>query len=509
MKSAARRFLGDRRGNIAMIFACSAAGICAVGGGAMDFARMYNLRAGVQYATDAAALTLARDAKPTDTDLDARAEVLVTDLLSSRVGEVNDVTATATSTSLTVTSTVQMPTTFLNLIGMSELNTEIESTAVWGLGIDEQATVEIALVLDNTGSMLDDDKFTSLKSAATTMVTTMQTKITGVNQLKFALVPFANFVNVGTSNASASWMDTQAKSSIHSTYFTGLNRFTLYSNLGKSWPGCVETRPSPYDVSDATPATGTPDTLFVPSFHPDEPDGSSWGSPLYANNYMNDKTNSSNDWTRMTNVSKYSSPTGLSFSNSSYYSNYAKPKGPGFFCDTRPIMPLTTDFSSINTAINAMEAAGSTNIPEGLAWGWRVLSSGLPFDQGRAKTDEANSKIIVLLTDGTNSVNTPNRNLGSAYSSWGYSPSGRLGNNPGTNLRNGLDAKLNTICSNVKGDDIEVYTIGLMINDSATQTMLSNCSSGAGYYYNSPNAAQLQSIFDAIAAKIIMLRLAS
>src|SRR5690606_11929671 len=37
-----------------------------------------------------------------------------------------------------------------------------------------------------------------------------------------------------------------------------------------SWAGCVEQRPSPYDVND-TPATpSNPATLFVPMFAPDQ-----------------------------------------------------------------------------------------------------------------------------------------------------------------------------------------------------------------------------------------------
>ena len=48
-----------------------------------------------------------------------------------------------------------------------------------------------------------------------------------------------------------------------------------------------------------------------------------------------------------------------------------------------------------------------------------------------------------------------------------------------------------------------------MIDDDDGQQLLSECSSGPAYYYNSPSASQLQSIFEDIAKKISKLRIAS
>ena len=43
-------------------------------------------------------------------------------------------------------------------------------------------------------------------------------------------------------------------------------------NSSVKWAGCVEMRAEPYDILDTTPTSSTPDTLFVPFFWPDEPD---------------------------------------------------------------------------------------------------------------------------------------------------------------------------------------------------------------------------------------------
>ncbi len=43
-----------------------------------------------------------------------------------------------------------------------------------------------------------------------------------------------------------------------------------------------------------------------------------------------------------------------------------------------------------------------TSIGEGAAWGWRTLSPGAPFTEGRPYGAEENQKVLVLMTDGQN-----------------------------------------------------------------------------------------------------------
>ena len=60
-------------------------------------------------------------------------------------------------------------------------------------------------------------------------------------------------------------------------------------------------------------------------------------------------------------------------------------RGPNRGCPT-PIVPLTTNESTVQTNIAAMRhwSGGGTNQAEGLAWGWRVLSPTAPFTEGVA-----------------------------------------------------------------------------------------------------------------------------
>ncbi|MCE1236389.1 MAG: pilus assembly protein TadG-related protein [Hyphomicrobiales bacterium] len=499
-----RGLLAERGGNVAVVFALAVSSIILIGGGGVDLMMLTNNRKYLQERVDATALDVANGlTSATLSTAQSKAETRLTSMVEASRGTLSAIVATPTDGTLTLSATLTSHSTFLGIIGVPDLVTTVSSTVTWG-----ETSLEVAMVLDTTGSMADNGKIDALKAAAAKMVSSLGGKATANNTVKFALVPFANFVNVGTTYQNASWIDNAGLSPYHAAYFSSsLNRFTIYSKLGKSWPGCVETRPAPYDMDDTAPTASNPSTLFVPSFHPDEPDTGGWGAPAFANSYLNDQTWSSSQITKMTNATKYTSPTGQDYSNSYFYSNYIAPKGPGYLCAVKPVVRLTNSTATVNAAINALTVAGSTNLPEGLAWGWRMLSSKGPFADG-ADYSSNTLKIVVLLTDGTNSINTFNTDLGGAYSSWGYPYSGRLGSNPGTNMRDGLDAKVRTVCAAIKAKGLKIYTIGLMIDDTAGQQLLSDCSSGSDFYYNSPSASQLDAVFTAIAQKITKLRIA-
>lgn len=500
-------FIRDRRGNIAIIFSFMVMTLAIIGGGAADYVYAVNARSRLQDAVDATTLALANQHSSGDvltaTDT-ATAQKLLPFHFDARYGTLGAITAGSTTSSVTTTASATTKTVFLRVIAIPSFTFTATSTVVWS-----NNSLEVALVLDNTGSMASSGKMDALKTAATNMIESLKTKVTSPYTLKFSLVPFSNFVKVGSTYASASWIDqgATARSSYYDSYFSAhVNRMTAYAKLGKTWPGCVETRPSPYDIDETAPSLATPDTLFVPSFYPDEPDTTN-GWP---NSYMKDQTSYySSDWTRLVYAAKYTSPSGTDFSNQTFFGGYPYPKGPGFMCDVQPLQRLTTDYSSLESQISAMKAVGSTNIPEGIAWGWRTLSPKTPFADGAAYSDGHTIKIMVLLTDGTNAISTWDNAAGGLYSSWGYPVSNRLGSNAGTDLRNGLDAKTRAVCTKVKAAGVQVYTIGLMIDDSAGQQMLSDCSSGPAFYYNSPSASQLGTIFTDIAKKISKMRIAS
>ena len=90
----------------------------------------------------------------------------------------------------------------------------------------------------------------------------------------------------------------------------------------------------------------------------------------------------------------------------------AQATGPNFSCTTKPITPLTdvsdtAGKTAIKASIDEMAPTGNTNVPEGMAWGWRAVSHGAPFTDGRPDTEKGNDKVVIVLTDGANTYYTP------------------------------------------------------------------------------------------------------
>lgn len=55
------------------------------------------------------------------------------------------------------------------------------------------------MVLDNTGSMAG-AKIAALKKAAKELVTNLSATVVSADQVKFSLVPFGRYVNIGLAN---------------------------------------------------------------------------------------------------------------------------------------------------------------------------------------------------------------------------------------------------------------------------------------------------------------------
>jgi hypothetical protein len=289
----------------------------------------------------------------------------------------------------------------------------------------------------------------------------------------------------------------------------GVNRFTMFDNLGKAWAGCVESRPAPYDVQDTAPTSGIPATEFVPFFAPDEPDDHSWWGDTYVNNYMGDHTASTSWSEKQGNLAKYvptASPaytpavrTGTNGAGYDY--------GPNAGCSMTPLLRLTTNVQTVKDKLNAMQAVGDTNIPMGLAWGWHTLSPNAPFADGAAYTDAQTRKIVVLLTDGANTMADTSNNDDSVYSGLGYIWQGRLGISSGTSSARttAMDGRMATLCTNMKAAGVTIYVVRIDVSGSAPAA-LSGCASSPDQFYDI-SSANLGDAFHAIAGSIGQLRL--
>ena len=484
-----RRFVKDRGGNFAIMTAIALLPVMGALTIAIDYSEMSRRRQEMYNALDAAGIATGRQIVKvsSETELIKYAEDFF---------EASLTTVKPTDTSLHVTlpqnntggGTLRLCATltyhpyflpaFTAMLGKDSENFTFDTCT----DIRLKNTLEVALVLDNSGSMSElgsgstKTRLELLKLASTQLVDTIAKEGETLKQIpkpvQFAVVPFAASVNVGSTKDTASWMDTTGISPVHHENFNWTNvagkklatnkyaekvgsvwykrgagwgttenkpltRFSLFKDLqvqvttkinGKnvtstvpysSWQGCVESRPSPYNVTDEEPKLSNPASLFVPMFAPDEPDGYS----EYDNSWFPD-FDKSTVVLRQRDMQKYYKV------NAGSVAGWGA--GPNLSCTTQPISPLVdvttgTGKADVKASINAMTAGGNTNVPEGMAWGWRTVSHAEPFTEGRPDEERGNDKVVIVLTDGANTYGDlsnsssddpiPNR---STYAAYGY-----------------------------------------------------------------------------------------
>jgi Flp pilus assembly protein TadG len=502
-----RAFFKNRRGSIAPAFAMMMLPLTMLAGFSIDLARAHEGRAKLQDAVDAAALALAHQPAGTATSvLQQQAQNWINaDLNDSDVVKPVSVNLTQSSGQLLLAAQTTEPALLSGLVGMSQFNLAADTTVKWGLN-----HVEVALVLDNTGSMSADNKLSTLTSSAQTLVNTLMAQAgNDTNAMKISIVPFSMTVNVGSGYQNAPWMTGVMPSAYGSDIFNtaNTNRFTLFSQLKKTWGGCVESRPAPYDTQDTAPVSTNPGTMFIPYFAPDEPDTPTSGNGLFYNNYLADGLTGSPTWQqRQGVVAKYATGTVKSGSNSS--TGYAY--GPNAGCALAPLVRLTNNATTLNNELNQMVAIGDTNLAMGLQWGWLALSPNAPFSDGVAYNTPNTTKIIVFLTDGYNEDTQNSDSNTSFYSGIGYIWQNRIGvtSSASQAQRNtALDNRTATLCNNIKADGIVVYTVRIDVS-GVSPTVLQNCASTPAQFYDVPNVPNLPAVFTSIAGQIGKLRLA-
>lgn len=537
-------------------------------GAAVDLTRYVRYRAELSNVVDTAALTLTKQGDDFTND---QAKAFVKSYVDTfgpgdSTFSVHTYLVTKASTGYSVEADAAMKTMFLPLGSLTGSNGVVTSMSmkVVAEAVESSNRLELALVLDNTGSMNCGSSVTSscttnwsnpssssrikaIKSAAKTLVETlMKSDLTDPDDIKIALVPFEGQVNVASSGFSVTsppswiaWSD-QGKATWDGYNF---NKYNFGGSIGTQrvghkwlwnkltandskvkWAGCVEMRAGSYELSDDAPSTSVPDSLFVPFFWPDEPDSGNSNGYTYSNNYLNDQ----GTFTTGSGWSAKQDPAGAQKSLTKYTTiSWQSGKkdtegllspyeyGPNKGCP-RPIVPLTNanGKATIETAIDAMIAypATGTYIPAGLVWGWHVLSPGLPFTEGVGPSDEKYTKTvkaIVLFTDGENDVGDDGNHNKSRYNSFNYVADGRLGTTA-TNSDDVLDTKTATLCTSIKAAGIRLYTITFGSISSTSTTLMTNCATLDGterLYYHAPSTADLEGIFYDIGQDLSSLHL--
>jgi Flp pilus assembly protein TadG len=555
-KSLFRRYCKSEGGNVGPMAAMAVIPMFLAAGAAIDMARVNREQATFQASVDSAVLAVAADTRSaigglSGAALAERIKVLedfarefVEANYSAEQGSGNvTIDLSANNQAVQIMARHEFPTTIMKLAGVDSI--ELEAFAEVRKAM---RPIELTMVMDTTGSMASSGKMDGAKAAARKLLDILyggsKEQVPESEYLRVSLVPFASAVKLNRNayDFELGWIDSTGLNPMSRLNFSGntLHNFSAWNQLRNSantanlqWNGCVEarTRTDNLHTSDTAPTETNPVTLFPAYFAPDTPTVSSstnnWGST--DNDYISDSDTprETQGWTtsqrsnyalgvgmigRQENPAKY---TNNSIANPSASTDS---RGPWKNCAWSHVVPMTYDRMKVEAGIGAMEPAGYTVIPEGLAWGWRSISPGAPFTKVEGSPGIAPDfiaayghprwqKVMVLMTDGDNDVNAGINTLnGNQYTAYGRGFEGKLSGESATNNRFGgdnfltkLDENMLSICSNIKQAGIELYVTSFGSGVSpATQAKLSSCATDSKHYTHASTNTALQAFFDHI-----------
>jgi Flp pilus assembly protein TadG len=546
-----KKFWRSTSGNFALVLGLGLPAIIAAVALAVDVSTVMKAKGSLQNALDAANLASSHLGDIDVTRNDAFDRYFQANVAGH--GELSNARATLTvDKGVNFIRTKAVATADVNLNFAFLFGTDKHITVDAG-AVESNNQLEVVLVLDNTGSMAG-ARMTALRAATKSLLDYLEAVKSPTRKIRASLVPFVTAVNVNGDEFDPSWIDMGGKSSTNGVNFPVIdgkhpNHMALFKQLqqdvpvdkrtgweGTGWKGCVEARPSTYNISDTPPDPSKPDTLFVPYFAPDDPEvakkpSGSYGNSVtgYNNSYLDDVSDKAKlaqpgvnilgidlsgllgavvDFllgTDLEKVARYVAPTNKIITETST----AVTVGPNRACPT-PVVPLTDDFDKLRKAASLMtEWNGSgTNVSEGLSWGMRVLSPDAPYTGGAPWNTPGVSKIVLLLTDGENVVyGASNQPTKSDYTSYGYLAGGRFGSDNQTTAARNVDGWTKSVCTRLKSQGVQIYTMVLQSDTAANRTLYSGCASDPSDYYAVNDPAKLPNVFQQIANKFSKLQL--
>ncbi len=234
-----KRFLADRSASFPVIASLCMLTFIGVTGASIDYGNAARERSVLQGMLDSAATALALDkdtANLSPAEINRRALAYATAAGNGMNLLGLDITASISKSTITVDGSAKVAMNIGRMFGF-------DHAAVGASVTVERSQIrklEIALVLDNTGSMRG-EKMTQLKAALTIFFDRMEKLVTNPGDVRIAVVPFGRNVRVDKS-----WM----------------NNAWLENTPSKKWKGCLTDRDKPYDTTDDAP-TGASNRMFV------------------------------------------------------------------------------------------------------------------------------------------------------------------------------------------------------------------------------------------------------
>lgn len=504
----------DRRGAVAAFVAIGIIPMVGFIGLATDTARGYMVKTKLHQALDSAGLAGGRAMLEADRDADINQFFTAnfpTGYLGASVSG-PEIDADLSEGLLTLTATATVPTSFMRVLGFEDMTVSARTVvhrAVRGM--------ELALIMDNTGSMRSGGKIGAMRDAAHDLIDILYGDDEVVEDFWVALVPYAATVNIGAGRTAwlaahdpadylpPLWDSGTPYAEDDFASWNGLPYQALQASTGAqpdinpadwqalpaiSWKGCVEARTAPFDQTDTVPAT----QAFTHQYWP-----STQGvyTPATGDNDW--------DWANI-DESNGAQNDGL---------------GPNLGCGPA-ITPLVAEKTAVHDAIDEMQPwhRGGTMANLGLVWGWRVLSpnwQGLwggatPATLPLAYDEPLMDKVAIMLTDGENQwydwpTGLPN-NPDADYTAYGRVSEGRLGTTNGSAATTEINARMLAVCNAMKSEGIIIFAITFQLSNTTTQDLYRSCATSPAHYFDSPSNDDLQDVFHEIGNELTNLRLA-
>ncbi len=478
-----RRFASCIRGSAAIAFGLSLIPMMGIAGMAIDYASALRANQLLKAAADAASLAVAQSGA---TNPDAAEDVAMAYFpdnspLRSMLKYFDVQVKIEANNVYAVTASGSLPTTLTKVLGIDALKLNITSKAAVGMG-----TAEIALVLDNTGSMAG-ARIDALKSASALLLDKIEAA-TDPSTRKVGLVPFGQYVNVGLSSRGQPWLSVP-NDYVETTTECEMERPIVSKTNCRMVTKTVTryTQGAPYQVAVTSVVDGVSTVTYKTRYEQGTPYQETvteeecdyvYGDPVSVCETDTDD----HEWEGCVGSRNY--PL-----NTQALADITNPV-PGIMdveC-TEGLTRLTSDLSSIRSRISSMSPSGETYIPSGLIWGWRVLSHQSPFADGADPSNAAVRKIMVLMTDGANTK------------------SPRYPDHKGSDaaLANRLSLEL---CTNIKAAGIQIFTVAFNVTDPTALDVMTRCATGRPYAYSASGATELAEAFSKIGQSLAQLRL--
>ncbi|WP_374577990.1 pilus assembly protein TadG-related protein [Phenylobacterium sp.] len=516
-----RAVLRDERGATAVFFAIGLLVMAPVTLGLVDVYMITTQRSQLQDALDTATLYAARSDKTTTEDIQVVGDnSLRANLKLSGGQEITYSRFTLDGIKVISTARISPPSIGPRLWVQNDIEANSEV-------LRNSNNVEVALVLDTTGSM--SDQMENLRTAAKDLVD-LVVKDKQPPEVpyytKVALVPYAVGVNVdswadtargsykGPITVDSVTADSSKKKIIVKAVGHGFQTGdrVLFENMGRA-------KVDSNSMSTEFKVTRESNDLFSLSDYSNSKFSGSYasGGKVYCLKEGCEKFSFTNASSKLktfsigncvserigseayTDAAPSAAPVGRLYDG-----------GSGNACDSQPIVPLSSSKTMLKSKIDALRHGGSTAGQIGLAWGWYMVSPNWNALWTGASAPAAYDtpetlKVVILMTDGA--FNSPY--CKGVIAKDAGSGSGSSSDHINCNATNGdpFD-QAETLCTNMKAKGVIVYTVGFNVgSDKDVKSLMRNCATSPEYVYMPSNGNDLKIAFRAIAQDINSLRI--